>query len=379
MNPENGGPCQGIRNMIPALSGLDVVNEVLSFDAPDAAFLGKDNFVIHAIGPAKGPYAYCKNLKPWLLENLGRFDAVIIHGLWQYNSYGTYKAWKEFKRTNNKAPKLFVMPHGMLDPYFQRAKERRVKAVRNWLFWKLFENKVINGATGVLFTCQEELLLARETFRPYAPENEINVGYGVQQPPAFTEQMREAFADKYPAKEPYLLFLSRIHHKKGVDILIKAYLEAKQNNTLPSLVIAGPGLDSAFGKEMQLLAGSGNNIYFPGMLSGNSKWGAFYGAEAFILPSHQENFGIAVVEALACNKPALISDQVNIWREISNGNGGIIKKDTTEGVSAMLKEWAGMTPAQQNEMSTGAGNVYLNNYIISQAALQFYNAISKIV
>ena len=75
------------------------------------------------------------------------------------------------------------------------------------------------------------------------------------------------------------------------------------------------------------------------MLTGHAKWGAFYGAEAFILPSHQENFGIAVVEALACGKPVLISKQVNIWHEIIEGGGGLVEEDTTAGTLRLLESW----------------------------------------
>ena len=188
-------------------------------------------------------------------------------------------------------PKLYLMPHGMLDPYFQRAKSRRLKAIRNWIFWKLIEGKVINGADGVLFTCKDELLLARETFDPYHPKAEINVGYGIQLPPLFEQDFRKSFLEKCPELEnkPYWLFLSRIHPKKGTDLLLKSYLKLKMKYIdIPALVIAGPGLDTPYGKELQHLA-KDSLIYFPGMLEGSTKWGAFYGCEAFILPSHQEN------------------------------------------------------------------------------------------
>jgi len=370
MNPEHGGPCQGIRNSIPALQLLGVENEVVCFDSPDAGYLGMDGFAIHAIGPAKSPYAYCAALQPWLMENFARFDAVIIHGLWLHNSYGTYKAWKSFKKNNSKFPKLFVMPHGMLDPYFQKAKDRKVKAIRNWLFWKLFENKVVNKSSGVLFTCQEELLLARQPFTPYNPNAELNVGYGIPNPVAFSQQMLTAFYDKCPqvANKPYIVFLSRIHPKKGVDLLINAYNTLYKNNkTIPALVIAGPGLDTDYGK--QLKATAGDNIYFPGMLGGSSKWGAFYCSEAFILPSHQENFGIAVVEAMAAGKAVIISDQVNIWREIKDGNGGIIIKDTQEGALSGLEQWVNLTQDQKTAMGVNAQNTYKKFFSIEQAAL----------
>lgn len=378
MNPEHGGPCQGIRNSIPALSAIGVYNEVVCFDSPDAGYLGSDSFVIHAIGPAKGPYAYCAALQPWLLENMQRFDAVIIHGLWLYNSYGTFKAWKKFKAANATAPKLFVMPHGMLDPYFQRAKERKVKAVRNWMFWKLFERKVINGATGILFTCQEELLLAREPFSPYKPKLELNIGYGIPSPAVFTDDMATAFKEKCPEVfgKPYILFLSRIHNKKGVDLLVNAYNSLyNENNAIPALVIAGPGMDTEYGRQIK--AAAGNNIYFSGMLSGSSKWGAFYGCEAFILPSHQENFGIAVVEAMACAKAVIISDQVNIWREIKEGNAGIVSKDTQEGTVTGLAQWLSLSDTEKEKMGKNAYNTFKKFFSVEQAALNLKTIFEK--
>src|SRR6185369_16511419 len=105
--------------------------------------------------------------------------------------------------------------------------------------------------------------------------------------------------------------------KKGVDLLISAYADVYQSKPAspapPALVIAGP-LNSDFADAMQKLAAElspRDTVFWPGLLSGDAKWGAFHGCEAFVLPSHQENFGIAVAEALACGKPVLISNQVN--------------------------------------------------------------------
>jgi len=266
----------------------------------------------------------------------------------------------------------------MLDPYFQKAGSRKLKALRNEIYWKLLENKVINRANGILFTCEEELLLARTTFSNYRPQREINVGYGIQPPPAYQPAMCQAFAAKVPSwnGEPHLVFLSRIHPKKGVDLLIKAYLQLEEEvEKLPQLIIAGPGLDGEFGKEMQAMASPSPNIYFPGMLSGDAKWGAFYTSEAFVLPSHQENFGIAVAEALACAKPVLISDKVNIWREIAQENAGIVKNDTEKETYQLLKNWVSSSASKKSEMADSALEVYQNYFTMAQAAQQFLEGI----
>lgn len=379
MDPKQGGPCQGIRNIVPELQTLGIENEVVCLDDPNSEYLGQDPFPIHTLGEAKTPWKYNKNLLPWLLGHFHRFDTVIIHGLWSYYSYAAIKAIRKYRKNNTLVPKVYIMPHGMLDPYFQRAKERRLKALRNNVYWKIIENRVINEADGVLFTCEEELLLARTTFPNYKPKREFNVGYGIQPPPSYKTIMREAFAAAVPQwdEKPYFIFLSRIDPKKGVDHLIRAYLKLeKELETVPQLIVAGPGLDRPYGAAMQQLASTSPNILFPGMLGGDAKWGAFYESEVFVLPSHQENFGIAVVEALACSKPVLISDKVNIWREIENGNGGFLGKDTEKETYDLLKKWLSLSADKQLQMSKAAQEVYKNHFTIAQAALQFRNGIN---
>lgn len=380
MDPINGGPCQGIRNSIPAQKLLGVTNEVVCFDSSKAKFLQEDNFTIHALGPAVGPYAYCAALAKWLKSHLQSYNIVVIHGLWLYNSYGTFRIWKLLKEQNNIVPDLYVMPHGMLDPYFQKAKSRRLKAIRNWIFWKVIENKVINESNGLLFTCEQELLLARETFSPYNPVKEINIGYGVPLPPSFKLAHQNSFQERCGALngKPYFLFLSRIHPKKGVDILIKAYLRLrKKYKDIPHLVIAGPGKETPYGKKLQTL-GKGSSIHFPGMLRDSAKWGAFYGCEAFILTSHQENFGIALVEAMACEKPVLISDQVNIFREIKKGDAGIICTDTEEGVYEMLCRWISFSENEKAVMGTNSRTIYNKHYSIEEAASKMVKTFEKL-
>ena len=75
------------------------------------------------------------------------------------------------------------------------------------------------------------------------------------------------------------------------------------------------------------------------MLQGDAKWGAFYAAEVFALPSHQENFGVAVAEALACGTPVLISNKVNIWQEIAEDGVGLVEEDDLEGTTRLLERW----------------------------------------
>jgi len=387
MDPKSGGPCQGIRNSNTEMAKLGTTREVVSLDPPDAAFLGMDDFPVHPLGPTTGVWQYTPKLKPWLLTNLSRFDVVIINGIWIFSSYMAWKTLKIIKKQQpNKAPRLFIMPHGMLDPYFQRARGRRFKAIRNWFYWHIIENKVINDADGILFTCKMELMLARQAFSGYKPQKEINVGYGIVAPPEYNMGMYNTFIEKCKGLEnkPYLLFLSRIHIKKGVDLLIKSYAaivnEAGTNGReIPKLVIAGPGLDTAYGKKTLNLVNSypeiKDSVLFPGMLTGDAKWGALYNCDAFVLPSHQENFGIAIVEAMACQKPVLISNQINIWIEIKDSNAGIVVADTFDCTKKMLQQWLNLSLDEREKMGHKASDLFKHLFNVEATSVAFLNAI----
>jgi glycosyltransferase involved in cell wall biosynthesis len=394
MDPEKGGVCQAIRTMITGLEESGIHNEVVSLDEPDAGFLKNDKFPVHALGKGKGPWRYNALLIPWLTDNFKRFDAVIVHGIWLYQSYAVNKAMRIFKKNqwinpdrNTLVPELFVMPHGMLDPYFQLATGRKIKALRNQLYYKFIEGAVINGADSMLFTCEEERMLARKPFRPYNPKKEMVVGLGVEEPVPDTSITERAFADTCQAAgQEYILYLGRIHEKKGVDILIQAYayvteMHKRKHTVLPRLVIAGPGLESAFGKQMQQQVANNpfvrNAVFFPGMLTGNAKWGAFHGCEAFALCSHQENFGISVVEALACGKPVLVSNQVNIWKEIKNEDAGMVSTDNLSGTIDLLNRWIIFSREEKKQMGKNARICFEKNFSLQPAVSRLVYAIAN--
>jgi glycosyltransferase involved in cell wall biosynthesis len=359
--------------------------EVVCLDDPRSDYLSHESLLIHALGKARGSWAYHPDLKPWLEHNLPRFDAVVLNGLWQYSAFLMSKLAQY-----PDAPPYFVYPHGMLDPWFQRAPGRRFKAIRNLFYWKLIECNVIGRARAVLFTCDEEKRLARGTFRPYRPQNEINLGFGIIEPPAFKNRMTDAFAQKCPDLDqaPYFIFLSRIHPKKGVELTIKAYAATyhaspvRENAPIPHLVIAGPGLETEYGQAIHKLASDlcpPGHVHWPGMLTGNAKWGALYGAEAFVLTSHQENFGIAVVEALACGTPTLISNQINIWQEISGDKGGLVANDNEDGAKQIFRQWKALSLREREGIRRAARNCYEKRFDIAVSAKNLLATLQQLL
>lgn len=390
LDPQSGGVSQAVRTMVRGLNETHTVNEVASLDSPESDYLKGQSFPVHALGPGKGPWCYNSDLASWLKNNLSKHDIVILHGLWLYVGYALLHGIRNLQKQGEvPIPQLYVMPHGMLDPYFQRAPERKLKALRNQFYWGLIERKIVNEATGLLFTCNEERRLAQHSFRPYLPKQEHVVGLGVEEPPAFVMEMQRVFLESCPQLLglPYFLFISRLDEKKGVDLLLQAYSDLLrsvittpgEDSRPPKLIIAGPGLDTPYGISLsQMVAGSEElreNVVFTGMLTGAAKWGAFYGCEAFVLPSHQENFGIAVVEALACAKPVLISNQINIWQEIETGGAGFVAKDSVEGTKDLLDAWISLTPEKKKGMGRKARLVYEKQYALKPASNALYNTL----
>lgn len=371
-NPANGGPIEGIRQRGMELVKLGHQVEVATCDDPGAPWLKDLDFATHALGPGKGGYQFTPHLVPWLLENGPRFDAVIANGIWQFSSYATRKAMLKLGKP------YFVFTHGMLDPWFK--KTYPLKHIKKALYWPGGEYRVLRDAAAVLFTSEEEMLLARESFRPYQV-NERVVRYGTSRPSGNRQSQVEQFLHTFTALQhnPYLLFLSRIHPKKGVDLLIRAFADVYKDQP-HQLVIAGPD-QVGWAEDLKRMADELNiqdRIVWTGMLSGDLKWGAYHGCEAFVLPSHQENFGIVVAEALACGKPVLISNKVNIWREIESAGAGFVAEDTEEGTLTMLQTWLDMSSRNREEMGCDAQKCFEDNFEIAASADSLLSVIKEI-
>ena len=104
------------------------------------------------------------------------------------------------------------------------------------------------------------------------------------------------------------------------------------------------------------------------MLTCDLKWGAFRCAELFALPSHQENFGIVVAEALACALPVAIAEPVNISNEVAAAGGGLVHPDTLAGTTAALRQWLAMAPQERAAMGERAATLFLERFDVASVA-----------
>ena len=358
-SPAAGGTSEGILKLSQSSAGSV---EVVCLDDPAVSYVQGQSFPVHALGPPQGSYRYTPRLRPWLRENLDRFDGVVIHGLWQWHSYGSYGLLR------HRTPYV-VFPHGMLDPYFKRAFP--LKHFKKQVYWLAREYRVLRDARAVCFTTPIERDSAVKTLWPQRWNSAV-VSLGTSEPAGDDAMQREVFLGRYPAlrQRRFFLFLSRIHSKKGCDLLLEAFARLAPAHPDLDLVIAGPdeeGLRPQLESQAKRL-GLEARVHWTGMLEGDLKWGAFHAAEAFVLPSHQENFGIAVVEALACEVPVLISDKVNIWPDIVHDEAGLVNADTAEGTYLSMAALLAMSVEERRRMVSNGLDCFRARYEMKRTA-----------
>ena len=360
LNPEAGGPAESVRVLL-SYGPIGYTGEVVTLDDPSRPIWQTFSF---------RPRAWAYQYDLWLQlqaialagANRHRFDGVVVNGLWQYCGFAAWRA------LSGNTPYV-VFTHGMLDPYFRYAFP--LKHIKKWLYWLPVEYWVPARRLPRAVYLEGEKRLAEESFFLHR-WNAYVVPYGASGPPGDSEMQKEAFFERCPAgtEQAVSYFSGRIHRKKGCDMLVDAFAKVAESDPDLDLVMAGPDqqLWSAKLRENAAAAGVGHRIHWPGMLKGDAKWGAFFASEAFILPSHQENFGIAVAEALACGRPVLLADKVNIAEDIAEDGAGLMELDTPEGTLRLLTRWIGMTLEERQLMAERAYQCYHRRYDMRENA-----------
>ena len=375
VDPAGGGPIEGVRQLSAANRSYGHEIEVASMDAPDRPFFKTLELPVHPIGPASLKYSSNSRLVPWLRANAKNYDVVVVNGIWQYHSFAVWRVLH-----NGGSVPYVVFTHGMLDPWFK--KKYPLKHLKKMLYWPLGEYRVLRDAAAVLFTCEEERVLARQSFALYDCTERV-VNYGTAGPSGDPQRELEAFFAEHPALRGKRLatFLGRLHEKKGCDLLIEAFAKVLSADPDWHLVICGPdqvGWQSTLVDLADRLRLS-SRITWAGMVHGERKWGALRASEIFVLPSHQENFGISVAEALACGTPALISNKVNIWREVEKSGAGMVGEDDLAGTCGLLKSWLETTSAERAEYRRRARACFLQNFEITKASQTLVLALSDVI
>lgn len=357
LDPEYGGPPVVINQLTRSLVQSGQRVDVATLDPPSAPWLSEAPGSTLAFGPSVGGYGYSRRFSEWLSANVQCYDAVVVHGIWGYQSLAVRKAC-----TNSRTP-YFVFVHGALDPWFKRRYPS--KHVKKWMYWRIFEHVNLTNASAVIYTEEKEQLLARDSFRHYNVKEAI-VQLGIDEPEGDSQLQLDAFWSRFPhlRDKRLFLFLSRLHPKKGCDLLMEAFARVAKDDERLHLMIAGPDECNLGEKlrEMAVSLGIADRVTWPGMLVGDLKWGAYKAADLFTLISHSENFGIVVVESLACGLPVLTTNKVNIHETIEQSGAGLIGADTVQSAESLMRLWLSKSDEEREDIRRRARSCYSDHF-----------------
>jgi glycosyltransferase involved in cell wall biosynthesis len=371
LDPSVGGVAAAVLALSRGLARRGHKIDIVVLDDPSAAWIANVDLNVNALGSGLTSYRYSRALLPWFRQHGGDYDRVIVNGLWQYLSFA---AWRRY--AGSSIP-YYVFPHGMLDPWFKETFP--LKHLKKWLYWPWAEYRVLRDAAAAIFTSEEERLQARRSFWLYRAREKVSP-LGVEASP-ISPNAKSEFLSRYPQLQNTrnFLFLSRLHPKKGCDILLDAFARIQSNDPV-SLIMAGPdqiGWESDLRCQVARLNLT-NRVVFTGMLQGAMKQGVLASADAFVLPSHQENFGISVVEALAAGVPVLISNRVNIWREIDADRAGYVESDDLAGTARLLQRWIDTPTAERETMRQNARNCFEQRFEIDRAVDSLLQVLDEV-
>lgn len=291
---------------------------------------------VRRFGVLRAAYGVSLGLFRELGRALRKADVVHIHGIYRFHFLAA-----AFWCRRYRVPYI-VKTMGMLDPFLFR-----VRRWRKWPAEKLLISPALARASAVQFTAEEEMLLAVQSGL-FRPNNGRAVSNGIIVPEAVeleectdsasgVEEFRRRFPETIGKK--LILFLSRIDFKKGLDILAQAF--GIVFRTCPNTHLVIVGHDEGYEQQARRYLsqeGVSEHVTFTGMLLGTAKAGAYRSASVFVLPSYTENFGMVVCEAMSHAIPIVISNRVNIWREIERARAGIVTDcDPIETAAAILK------------------------------------------
>jgi glycosyltransferase involved in cell wall biosynthesis len=313
-------------------------------------------------------FKYSRPLALWLNANIRQFSLAHIHAVFNHSSIATAQAC-----TNAGIPYV-IRPLGTLDPWSMKQ-----KPLRKRIFWHLFGKRVVQSAAAVHYTTQAEKL-ATEGWSGLNHGKVIALGV---EPKRSGSGSRSKLAQHFPAlaEDPYVLVLSRLHPKKGLEVLLDAFLAVSQAPKFARwrLVIAGDGPADYILKLKSIvgLSSQGERVLFTGWLDGERKTEVLSGASLLALPSRQENFGLCVIEALSHSVPVLLSPQVNLADEIVLANAGWIATVDKDVLAARLTE--ALSDEQVLRTRGCAGEELSRRYSWQNAAKQMADLYREVI
>jgi glycosyltransferase involved in cell wall biosynthesis len=279
-------------------------------------------------------YKFSMPLSRWLSKHVSDYRIVHIHALFSHSS------WAASYWAHRRGVPYVVRPLGVLNRWGMENRRPWLKD----LSFRMIESRILANAALVHYTSEQERaeaeLLGVKSSSAIIP-NPVPAASGTAVPGSFRDAHPEL------AGREIILFLSRFDRKKGLELLLPAYARVRQRFPDAALVLAGSG-DAGLVNELKTQAsalGIDGDIVWPGFLQNEAKLAAFADASVFVLPSWSENFGVAVIEAMAAGCPVVVTDQVAVHTDIAAANAGYVVpceiEALAEAIMRMLEDQPG--------------------------------------
>lgn len=351
LDPKYGGLSSVVPQLNAAIASLGQYSvQLAGFCQPGEHFLPKHAFQVKVKHLPLNRRAWMTNsdLKKQFRHLISSSIGVHVHGLWQQSSAVT----APLARQTGKP--YLVSAHGMLESWALRNKRWKKS-----IYMALVERANLAGATCLHALTQAEA----DDYRRLGLRNPIAViPNGVEIPSHIS---RQKFLDQFPALagKRLILFLGRIHFKKGLDILCRAWARLSAQWPDAQLVLAGPDFEGTQAQIEELIASLGitERVTFTGMLAGEMKWSALAASDVFVLPSYSEGLSVSVLEAMGMGRPVVITKNCNLPEVAQGGCGWVIQPNVNE-LEAALGDALRSGPAELGEMGLRGKQLVANRY-----------------
>lgn len=336
--------------------------------------LAQDNFLkTYALPEDKSQIGklwpfYSSALTKALAERIPENDLIHIHEIWHYPCYIAYKNAK-------KTSKPYVVTiHGELEPWCVDH-----KALKKKIYWSLIQKRILNAASAIQAITKEEA----EGIRAFGISAPIVVIPNGIEPMDFQSlPSREELERLYPdlVGKKVLLFLGRIHQKKGLDILAKAFGQIAGNRSDLHLLIVGPDNDDYRNQVEKLLESMEvlDKTTFAGMLTEREKLAALSRADICAIPSYSDVRTIVALEAMACGVPLVITRQCH-FPEVAEANAGIVIEPNSDQLADALNRLID-DPKLCKEMGENGRRLVMENFTwdkIADKMIQLYEIVLR--
>jgi glycosyltransferase involved in cell wall biosynthesis len=368
LDPRLGGAGSATIEISKALSSKKIKVTILTNDNKNSKFFKSNQVKIINLGNGFGNYNLSLKLFLWIRKNRKFYDTFIFHGLWQFNTLIARFLLKD---------NFYVFSHGQLDPYFATEKYKKIKKK---IYWNLVEKFNMRKAKAMLLTNNSEKKSQEKSFVNVKNLKRKVINFGINAPKYNIKNLNRIFIKKFNflKNKNYFIFLGRFHKKKGCDILIKSFKNIlKKKNDIFLLMIGPHSYEKVKLKNLSNEYKLNDKIFWSKEITNDLKWIIMKKAQAMVLSSRGENFGVSLVESLSVGTPVITTSKVNIQNIIKKSNCGYIGTTNEKDFTKKMLKFINLSKYEKKKLKTNSLVCFNKYFNLKFNMNNFINTLNK--